>query len=150
MSDKELILSFLNDIKADLVSDLRAKNISDGDLDMETAATDEDGNLSGAEYYYYVVHGRRPGKRPPIDSILEWIQKKGIHADDISDRSLAFLIARKIGNVGTDIYTGKRPGLALEEILAKNEEKFNKDLADKKLAEMIELLDESFNKIFKA
>lgn len=62
-----------------------------------------------------VEFGRRAGKQPPTDNILEWIKKKGI-ADTYSVRtrkqtkrgedfykrakSLAYLIARKIGKFG--------------------------------------------------
>jgi hypothetical protein len=83
------------------------------------------GELYAKHYWYSLVHGRKPGKMPPIDSILDWLTNKGITAD-ISLRSLAFLIARKIGRVGTDIYLGKRPGLALDEIIAKRQEEFDK------------------------
>jgi HK97 gp10 family phage protein len=62
-----------------------------------------------------VEFGRRAGKQPPIDNILEWIKKKGI-IDTYSIKTrkqtsrgknfykkaaaLAFLIARKIGKFG--------------------------------------------------
>lgn len=62
-----------------------------------------------------VEFGRRAGKQPPIDNILEWIKKKGI-VDTYSIKTrkqtsrgknfykkaaaLAFLIARKIGKFG--------------------------------------------------
>ena len=61
-----------------------------------------------------VEFGRRAGKQPPTDSILEWIKKKGLvdtatpkggrrkRGQDFYKRaqSLAFLIARKIGKFG--------------------------------------------------
>ena len=47
-----------------------------------------------------VERGREPGKWPPIDAIELWVQRKlGIGPDE--SRSVAFLIARKIGTVGT-------------------------------------------------
>lgn len=55
-------------------------------------------------YSYYLEHGRKPGKRPPKESIAQWIQDKGIVPDGISVNSLAYLIARKIGEKGTIIY----------------------------------------------
>ena len=48
----------------------------------------------------FVDLGRRAGKRPPISAILQWIDDKRIVPTDISKTSLAFLIARKIGNEG--------------------------------------------------
>lgn len=61
-----------------------------------------------------VEFGRRAGKQPPTDNILEWIKKKGIadtttarggrrkRGEDFYKRakSLAYLIARKIGKFG--------------------------------------------------
>ena len=58
------------------------------------------------EYWKYVEYGRRPGKRPPIDAIEQWIKVKPIIPDPINGRvpttkQLAFLISRKIGMEGT-------------------------------------------------
>ncbi len=61
-----------------------------------------------------VEFGRRAGKQPPTDNMLEWIKKKGIadtltakgnrrkRGEDFYKRakSLAYLIARKIGKFG--------------------------------------------------
>lgn len=58
------------------------------------------------EYWKFVEYGRRPGKRPPIDAIEQWIKVKPIIPDPINGRvpttkQLAFLISRKIGMEGT-------------------------------------------------
>lgn len=60
------------------------------------------------DYWYYVENGRGPGKFPPIDKILEWIRVKPVipYSDNRgrlpTEEQLAFLIARKIANEGTD------------------------------------------------
>jgi len=59
------------------------------------------GTMTGAHYWYYIEHGRKPGKRPPVASIEQWIEDKRIPLDGITKKSLAFLIARKIGREGT-------------------------------------------------
>ncbi len=60
--------------------------------------------LKLAEYWKWVEEGRAPGKMPPIDAIVKWVQVKkafrsvkGIKAQ----KSVAFRIARKIGERGT-------------------------------------------------
>lgn len=58
------------------------------------------------DYWKYVEYGRRPGKRPPIDAIEQWIKVKPIIPDPINGRvpttkQLAFLISRKIRMEGT-------------------------------------------------
>lgn len=53
-----------------------------------------------AAYSYFVEMGRGPGKPPPVDAIKKWARRKfGITGKELD--SVAFLIARKIGKVGT-------------------------------------------------
>jgi len=59
-----------------------------------------------AEHWKFVDKGRKPGKRPPMQPIQEWIARKGIPlkgrgAKKNQARTLAFFIARKIGREGT-------------------------------------------------
>ena len=58
------------------------------------------GVMVGSHHSLFVDQGRNAGKRPPISAILKWIDDKRIVPTDISKPSLAFLIARKIGNEG--------------------------------------------------
>lgn len=59
-------------------------------------------------YWYYVENGRKAGRFPPIDKILEWIRCKPVipYSDSRgrlpTEEQLAFLIARKIANEGTE------------------------------------------------
>lgn len=60
---------------------------------------------SSEKYFTVLETGRKPGKRPPIDVVEEWVKAKPIIPNDgISTRSLAFLIARKIGEEGSLLY----------------------------------------------
>lgn len=59
--------------------------------------------IIGEKYTEQLQFGRKPGKFPPIASIEQWINDKGI-VPDIPVRSLAFLIARKIANEGTKYF----------------------------------------------
>ena len=147
-SAKHIIFDFLESIRRDSIEDLHQKQISDGDLGLKTQAEDEAGDLSGLHYWYFLVNGRKPGKQPPIDTILGWLQKKGITAD-ISQRSLAFLIARKIGRLGTDIYLGIRPGLALPEIIETRSKDFRKDLREHFREQIKEQIGDQLRQIFK-
>lgn len=68
-------------------------------------------SLNLEHYWRYVEYGRRPGKMPPIDNIEEWIRVKPVVPNAMngkvpSSRSLAYLIARKIGREGIQ---GRRP-----------------------------------------
>lgn len=75
--------------------------------------------FSSKKYFTVLETGRKPGKRPPIDVIEAWVRAKPI-ASDISPRSLAFLIARKIGEEGSLLYRqGGKSGVISEEINGK-------------------------------
>lgn len=63
------------------------------------------GRVLGTFYTYFLVNGRKPGKRPPSKVIEKWIRVKGITPKgNITVKQLAFLIARKIGEFGTKYY----------------------------------------------
>ena len=96
---------------------------------------DENGlTIFSSEKYFTVLEtGRKPGKMPPISAIEEWVRNKPI-ASDINPRSLAFLIARKIGEEGSLLYRqGGKSGVISDFI---NDQKIKEDLID--------LLDEKF------
>lgn len=64
--------------------------------------------LDLVEYWKYVEEGRKPGKRPPMDSLINWVNVKPVipRPDENgripSPQQLAFLIGRKIGEEGTE------------------------------------------------
>jgi hypothetical protein len=96
---------------------------------------DENGlTIFSSEKYFTVLEtGRKPGKMPPISAIEEWVRNKPI-ASDINPRSLAFLIARKIGEEGSLLYRqGGKSGVISDFI---NDQKIKEDLVD--------LLDDNF------
>jgi len=116
MLSTELILDEVGSVVSDrLVNDIKTKRVTkygavnaSGKL-AESVRYDVTNNgetlrVYAEDYIYYLVHGRKNGKRPPKQAIREWIDAKGISPDGISKDSLAFLIARKIGEVGTTIY----------------------------------------------
>jgi hypothetical protein len=81
--------------------------------------------FSTEKYFTILETGRGPGKRPPISAIEDWVKNKPI-ASDINPRSLAFLIARKIGEEGSLLYRqGGKSGVISDFI---NETKIQEDL----------------------
>ena len=75
-------------------------------------------SLSLAPHWKYVENGRRPGKFPPIDNILDWVKAKPqlarpnrLDGKKITPKQLAFLVARKIATKGI------QPGNQLEEAI---------------------------------
>lgn len=98
-----------NDIKTkSLVAGFPPPNASGALYDsIRYEATEDSLKVYALDYIYYLVHGRKAGKKPPRAVIRKWIDDKGIlpQADEngrtISKDSLAFLIQRKIGDKGT-------------------------------------------------
>jgi hypothetical protein len=74
-----------------------------------------EGKLYAPEWFQYMIYGRGPGKQPPPDRMLAWVQSNPslFTGSGISEKSLAFLIGRKIGREGTDIFQGKKKGVDL-------------------------------------
>ena len=80
-----------------------------------------------ADYWKWVDQGRSPGKRPPLDAIIQWIKFKGLatkkkgYESRLSAlsksnqlRNMSFAIAGKIaseGTKGTKFYSSVIPGL---------------------------------------
>lgn len=117
MTQTEAVQKFLKRISDAYVNDQIGKGIfasgrSASSLKEVTEPTG--GKLFGRAYFHFQKFGRRPGKFPPIDAILNWIKDKGIRSD-IPEKSLAYLIARKIARLGTDIFRGRRRGLNVED-----------------------------------
>lgn len=64
-------------------------------------------SLQLEDYYKYVEEGRKPGKFPPVDKILDWIKVKPIVPDERNgvlptENQLAYLIGRKIAEEGIE------------------------------------------------
>jgi hypothetical protein len=70
--------------------------------------------IVGAEYGAAVEYGRGPGQAmPPVRSIDDWIAVRGIEPNDpeMSQRDLAFVIARSIAREGTTAQPFFRPAI---------------------------------------
>ncbi len=69
-------------------------------------------------YWRWIEHGRGPGKQPPLDNIIEWVNKTQLQneaaGEGMTARQMAFLIARKIGREGTE------PKWVLFDLMEKN------------------------------
>lgn len=114
-----------------------------GNLGSAEGATlfgsDYEAKIVGEDYFRYQQDGRGPGGFPSIEKMLAWIKiKRIIPRDKISLKSLAYLFARKIATVGTDIFTGKRPGLNIKDTIIKLVKKFGDEFAKEKRKQLID------------
>jgi hypothetical protein len=110
---REIVQQFAEEVIAGFQKNIREKPVTQyGAMNNTGAAADSffwryDGQTleigSTWKYIRVLETGRKPGKRPPMQPILEWVETK-VRPTDISAKSLAFLIARKIGKEGTLLY----------------------------------------------
>lgn len=107
---EEMAIAIRNEYQDNLI---RNDRIASGDLlnNIEYEVTRGDFTytiyVKMKDYWYYVENGRKAGKMPPIDNILNWIRVKPVlprpnaKGKLPTPQQLAFLIARKIGEEGT-------------------------------------------------
>lgn len=107
---EEMAIAIRNEYQDNLI---RNDRIASGDLlnNIEYEITRGDFTytiyVKMKDYWYYVENGRKAGKMPPIDNILNWITVKPVLPRPNAEgklptpQQLAFLIARKIGEEGT-------------------------------------------------
>lgn len=108
---EEMAIAIRNEYQDNLI---RNDRIASGDLlnNIEYEVTRGDFTytiyVKMKDYWYYVENGRKAGKWPPIDNILNWIKIKPVLPRPNAEgklptpQQLAFLIARKIGEEGTE------------------------------------------------
>ena len=59
------------------------------------------GQIKAAPHFSFAMQGRPAGQPPPIEAIIKWMIAKKVKPKFESLRGSAFLIARRIGEVGT-------------------------------------------------
>ena len=74
--------------------------------------------------------GRGPGRMPPISEIEQW--GKLDPRPGQTRRQAAFVVARKIGQLGTEIFRGKQ-GIDMDRITRDSADRLARELADNEL-----------------
>jgi len=124
---QKLTFEFLEKVKEQIIADQEEKGITasgESADSLQVIEVDDGAKLVGSEHFFFQVHGRAPGRFPPKDEVLRWIDVKPITFSGIKRESLAFLIARKIAEQGTDIWRGIRAGLDIRTIVKEEAKTF--------------------------
>lgn len=142
----DFISDFINTYKGLLIRDNKKAS---GDLlrsikpiEINFESSKYTGSISLAYYWKYIEYGRRPGKFPPPNKILDWIKIKPVIPRPVNgikptEKQLAFLISRKIARDG--IEAGNQFKEALDLTWAKNKD-YISDAISTDLAANIELI----------
>lgn len=126
MTRQESIKIFFDSIAKAYIEDLHSKKLTASGKSeaFNQHITVDGGTMTGTPYFYLLWNkknpvGRRPGKMPPVEAIIQWLKDKktfNIETDRTKGlRSLAFAIAMKIKKRGTDIAMNKRPSLNVDD-----------------------------------
>jgi DNA-binding XRE family transcriptional regulator len=144
---KEAITTFMVKVKQAYIEGLRRKNMdaSGGSADsLKEKSEDNAGQLFGKRSMGALIEGRRPGKQPPLEAIIQWLKDKKTFRIDLekgpSLRGLAFIIARKIGKTGTDIYQRKRHALNIDDLIVQAKADLGKAILQIEKEKVIEKL----------
>ena len=124
MTTQEALDIFFKSVIGQIRTDQGAKGITASGRSSDSLAYSTDasgGQMTGSNYFYWQIVGRKPGKFAPPEAIEQWIRDKGITPEGRTTvKQLAFLINRKMATKGTDIFIGKRSGLSFDQIVDKN------------------------------
>lgn len=136
MTTSEIISAYINKIFEGIKADAAEKSQKIPASSFRVEAAGNQGRGFAAHYFKYLVHGRGPGKFPPPEEMLKFVQKNPeILAEAkqrykyITEKGLAYIIGRKIARQGTDIHMGKKPGIDLEGAINEPLEDFLKQVA---------------------
>lgn len=113
--DKELWALRERIIKNSMAAGQRASGDTYKSMGIQSDETSS--SLYGKGFFAVLETGRKPGKQPPITSILQWIKSKGVVPDKGSELSMAFGIAKSIGKEGSSLFkAGGRTDIFTNEI----------------------------------
>lgn len=99
-------------------------------IQIEFSNNKMQGLIDIASYWKYIEYGRRPGKFPPVNKILDWIKVKPVVPRPMNglkpstEKQLAFLISRKIARDGI------KPGNQFSEALRLSWDKYESQISD--------------------
>ncbi len=116
---EELIREFLESQREGLISYMDSENRNATGRSKASIkvvnTTQSTGQLIGSQSIEYVFKGRPPGKMPPLSSIIDWCNARGL------PRGVAWVVAKTIADSGTKLWQSKRN--IFDEIIT--EEKIN-------------------------
>jgi hypothetical protein len=136
MANADALKEFFTRVISGLGQDAAAKGQKFPVDKLRFEADEISASLIGPHYVEYLFYGRGPGKFPPPDKMTEWVEANPDVLDRakkvfkyITSQQLGYLIGRKIAREGTDIFTGKKPGIDLLGVMDQSMAELLKELA---------------------
>ena len=137
MDSLEAIEGYLNLVADGLKEDAESKGQKFPVSSIRVEVTPDSGELYAADYAKYLIYGRPPGKQPPVEAMLKFVeanpqilQEAKLTFPYLTEGGLAFMIGRKIGRDGSDIWQGKKEGIDLLGVMDRAKPMFLQELAE--------------------
>ena len=102
---------------ADRLESKNINNVGTASSSLKVESTENSLKIKGVGYIRFLDVGRRPGKFAPPEVIQEWVRTKLGITEPKENKSVAFLINRKLKVEGSRIYLDNSKGLQLKEIV---------------------------------
>lgn len=123
MSNKEAFEKYFKSVVGQMYAENQKVPV-DG---FRNEANEYDAQLWAPDWFQYMIFGRGPGKQPPPERMLSWVERNpDVLAQArqtfkyITEKGLAYIIGRKIGQSGTAIYRGEKKGVGFIEAMEAN------------------------------
>jgi len=124
---EDIARDFLESVTSDLDTYSSVKGKIYGDANSMTLET--------PDHIQYAFAGRGPGKRPPLEAMLELVRSKNILFDGADERGTAFALQAIIAKKGTKNHKPNAPDI-LESTVKKYQLKYEQELGKNVIVEI--------------
>lgn len=143
METFEAISGYLNRIADGLKDDAQAKDQKIPVSSFRVEVTPDSGDFYTADYFKYLIYGRPPGKQPPVDQMIKFVEATPGILESMREKwpfttteGAAFIIGRAIGRDGSQIWQGKKEGIDLLGVMDREKPLFLAQLTQAETAEI--------------
>tara|TARA_R110002073_G_scaffold27337_1_gene88373 strand:+ start:6607 stop:7071 length:465 start_codon:yes stop_codon:yes gene_type:complete len=120
-SFKEIVMTFLKTVKSDTdtYTSVKAEIVENSTTSYSVLT---------ADHLFYAKNGRKAGKAPPLEQMLNFVKSKNILFDGLDSRGAAFAMQAIIKKKGTKNYKGPGGTDPLLDAVNKYQRKYEEDL----------------------
>lgn len=108
---------------------------------LRSESTSNSVKVSGKAFIFVVETGRKPGRRPPVSKIKQWLESGKVSFQGKIE-SVAFAISKKIGEQGSKLFReGGRHDIITPAIKQERVDELTKQIADVSFKQTLKLID---------
>lgn len=140
-SFEDVARSFLESVTSELdtYTSIKGKIFKSGNYSM---------TLETPDHIQFAFAGRGPGKRPPLEAMLQLVRSKNILFDGMDEKGTAFALQAIIAKKGTKNHKPNAPDI-LESTIAKYQNAYMNELGESVLVEIDNRLKEEMKEMWK-